>query len=266
MKRGLFVAFCILALSSLSLLISAAPGNAAYSGYSHMVYPIQNTVTFDGKWTSDAEWTDGTSTSFGTNSVFVSKWGPYGSETSVPQYFLIEILNDATNDENDYWQICFDGDMSGGTAPGANDLLINIGGHGTNVTFYQGTGTGWASMATPSAANFQWKDSISSSPKSSTPHWICEIMINKPVLNVGAQYWARVAVNDAGGAGVQAWPPTSRDVPSDWGDFPYSGDAIPESLTFGIVALLSSVAVVASFYLLRKRPETQGSSAKLSAY
>jgi len=150
---------------------------------------------------------------------------------TVTQTILIEILNDNTNDAEDYWQICFDGNADGGTAPQIDDLRIDIVGHST-VTWYKGTGTGWTAIATPSATQFQWKDSISASPVSSTPHWILELMIEKTSVGVVAQFWARIAVYDASNseAGVQAWPPTSRDVPADWGDFLYDSNAIPSGL------------------------------------
>jgi hypothetical protein len=254
--KKLSVAFCVISLCSLVLLVNALVVNAAQAGYDFMIYPLQNTVTFDGKWTNTAEWTDGAPANppISANANFRGKWGPYVDSSTVPQYFLVEILNDNTNDANDYWQICIDSDQSGGTAPGSGDLRIDIVGH-SNVTFYQGTGTAWGAMATPGSSDFQWKDSISASPTSSTPHWILEIMVNKPALGIGILFNGRIAVYDASNnaAGVQAWPPTSRDVPNNWGTFPYSSDAIPENLTFGVVMLLSSVAVLAGSFAFRKK-------------
>jgi hypothetical protein len=231
---------------------------AAYPGYEHITYVTQNAVTFDGKWTSTTEWTDGGQTSISANTVFRSKWGPFVSmDDPLPQYLLVEILNDNTNDPGDYWQICLDADQSGGTAPAAGDVRIDIVGHNT-ATFYQGNGTGWAPSSAYSSADFQWSNSISASPTSSTPHWICEIKINKFAAGLGILYNFRIAAYDASNAvaGPQAWPPTSRDVPNDWGIMNYSGDPIPESLTFGVFVLLSSVAVVVGSYYLRKRPKT----------
>ena len=251
--KKLFVAFCILSLCSTCLLINTASVNAAATGYDYMIYPFQNPVTFDGKWTSTTEWTDGgpASPPISANANFRGKWGPY-DPSSVPQYFVVEILNDNTNDANDYWQFCFDADQSGGAAPGASDLRIDIAGH-NNVTFYQGTGTAWTPMATPSSADFQWSNSISDSPTSSTPHWILEIMVNKLAVGLGITFNGRIAVYDASSSTLAAWPPTSRDVPNDWGTFPYSSDPIPESLSFGLVMLLSSVAVVAGAFGFRKK-------------
>jgi hypothetical protein len=256
MKRASFVAFCAVILFSVCLLVNATAVKAAYPGYSHMVYPLTNAVTIDGNWTSADEWTDGLQTNITANSVFRTKWELITTpEFRVNQYILIEILNDTTDDADDYWQICMDCDMSGGTAPGSGDLRIDIVGH-TDVTWYQGDGTGWTPMATPSEDQFRWNNSISESPISSTPHWILELMFNK-ALGPGPQYWARIAVYDASNpdAGVHAWPPTSRDVPDDYGDFPYSSEPIPENLNFGVVVLLSSVAVLVGSYYMRKRPK-----------
>jgi hypothetical protein len=110
-------------------------------------------------------------------------------------------------------------------------------------------------MATPASGDFQWNNSISASPTSSTPHWILEIMLNKPAVGLGTMFNGRVAVYDASSAaaGVNAWPPTSRDVPNDWGTFPYSSDPIPENLSFGVVMLLSSVAVLVGSFAFRKK-------------
>jgi len=253
MKRALFVAVCVLALCSSCLLIGTGIVMAAKAGYSHTVYPLQTAVTWDGNWTSTGEWTDGFPTSITANSVFRTKWELISDPFRVNQYILVEILNDTTNDAGDYWQICMDCDMSGGTAPGSGDLRIDIVGH-NNVTWYQGTGTGWTPMATPSADQFKWSNSISASPHSSTPHWILELMIDK-ALGPGAQYWARVAAYDASNsaAGVHAWPPSSPDVPDDYGDFPYVSDPIPESMSLGVVVLLSSVAVLVGSFCYRKR-------------
>jgi hypothetical protein len=64
------------------------------------------------------------------------------------------------------------------------------------------------------------------------------------------------ASNDT--AGVQSWPlDSSPDVPDEWGLEIGTTSNIPEALTIGVVILLSSVAVAASFYFLRKRPQVK---------
>jgi hypothetical protein len=257
--KKITIAFCAISLCSLILMVNASIVNAAQAGYDYTIYPFQNTVTFDGKWTSTTEWTDGVPATppISANANFRGKWGPY-DPSSVPQYFIVEFLNDNTNDTNDYWQFCFDSDQSGGATPGSADLRIDIVGH-SNVTFYQGTGTGWSPMITPGSSDFQWANSISASPTSNNPHWILEIMVNKLAVGLGILFNGRVAVYDASNnaAGVQAWPPTSRDVPNNWGTFPYSSDPIPENLAFGVVILLSSAAVIVGSFGLRKKRITR---------
>ena len=262
MKR-VFIVFCVLAMCCLCLLINFPATNAAATGYTHTTYFLANPVILDGNWTNAAEWTDSDSTSFGntsTQSIFRSKWGAAPDYTVITQYFFVEFLADTTDDAGDFWQFCFDGDMSGGTAPSngegqARDLRIDITGH-TTLTAYGGTGTGWTTITLP--AGFSWSNNFTATPTSSTPHWVLEIAIDKLVFPIGPQYWARIAAYDASNAaaGVQAWPPTSRDVPSDWGDIPYSMEPIPESLSLGVLVLLSSVALIAGSYFLRKRTKT----------
>lgn len=63
--------------------------------------------------------------------------------------------------------------------------------------------------------------------------------------------------DDSSTAGVLSWPPTDPDVPDRYGVENYSGDAIPESLSIAVLVILSSVAVVVSFYLRKRlKPES----------
>jgi hypothetical protein len=65
----------------------------------------------------------------------------------------------------------------------------------------------------------------------------------------------RIAVYDESNAaaGTRAWPPTSRDAPSDWGDIEYDSNPIPEGIGLGVMVLLSTVAVVAGSFYFRKQ-------------
>jgi len=253
-KRSV-VAFGVFSLCSICLMVAAVPVNAAAAGYVHTTWLLANPVTLDGKWTSSSEWIDTDITGFGVGqpAVFRSKWG---MDPTILQYICVEFLTDNTNDAGDYWQFCFDGDMSGGTAPQVGDMRIDIVGH-TNITAYTGTGTGWSAISAPST--FTWSNSMDSSPTyppaSSTPHWICEISIDKQNFVINAEYWLRIAVYDASNqtAGVQAWPPTSRDVPNDWGDIPYQFANIPEGIGLGSVVALSSVVLLVGSFCFRKR-------------
>jgi hypothetical protein len=250
----MFVAFCIVASC---LLVFAGTVSAYKAGYQHTIYAQVDAVTIDGSWTSSTEWADCNPTNFG-KSMFGDKY-LFVSMSQVNQYDLIECLTDTTNDSTDFVQVCLCGLANGGSAPQTDDYLINITGHGTSaaVKWYQGTGSGWAAMATPGSSTFQYASTLNSSPFSSTPHWIYEIMIEKTALGLSPEYWFRVATYDASNAaaGVQAWPPTSQNVPDDWGDLPYSTGAFPENLSLGVMIAVSSVAVVAGSIWLRKRPK-----------
>jgi hypothetical protein len=173
--------------------------------------------------------------------------------------FIIEFLTDNTNDTGDYWQMCVDSDLDGGTAPQPNDFKIEVVGHG-DVVVYEGDGSDWVAV-TPSAGAITFAESISESPTSSTSHWIAEFTFVKTALvpNMG-EYWAfRLAVFDESnsGAGVQAWPPTDPDVPDGYGYQDYSSEPIPEALTIGVMVLLSSVSVLVGYHYLRKRPRKE---------
>lgn len=257
MKRALFVSFSALMLCILLLLITVGTTQAADPDYTRLEYPTLVEPTVDGMWTSDDEWTDGNVTMIGENVTFRSTYSTLSTEpVTVATNFVIEILNDNTNDTGDYWQICIDGTLDGANTPMDDDFRIDFVGH-TNLTVYQGTVITWTEV-TPEAGELNFSDSISASPTSSTPHWIAEFSIVKTegVILLNPEWGLRVAVYDESNsaAGVQAWPPLSdRDVPNGWGLNTYSENPIPEGLSFGVVVLSSSVAVIIGYRYFRKR-------------
>jgi hypothetical protein len=255
MKRTHLIASCVFLLCSLLLLVNTATTNAAEPGYERISYAMQVLPTIDGKWTSPTEWTDGGVTMIGQEVAFRSKWD-FGDV--VTTRFVVEFFSDTTNDTGDYWQMCLDGDQSGGTAPQSGDYKFEIRGH-TNLVWYQGNGTGWTQIA-PGAGEIEWANSISASPPNSTPHWILEFnkIKNAGTIQLGILWNFRLAAYDASNpsAGVKAWPPTSPDVPNGWGIENYTSDPIPESLSLGVVVLLSSAALIVGSVYLRKRPKT----------
>jgi hypothetical protein len=153
--------------------------------------------------------------------------------------------------------------------PQTNDFRIDYVGHNASasgVTVYQGNGAGWAEFT-----GWTWPDSIfvndtiSASPLNSTPHRIVELSMDRDLFDTSTATpayapWTRVAVYDENNSTVIAWPPTEQYVPDDWGLETGVYESIPEALTVGVVVLLSSVAVVVSFYCLRKRSKTEGHS------
>jgi hypothetical protein len=262
LKRSVMFAFCVLALCLLScLVISARPVNAQETGYSHMCYPLSETVTIDGKWTYTTEWIDGLQTSFGTNALFIDKYQVISA--SDVNYFLLIETGDDTNNTKDFIEICFDGGMTADSAPSSTDFAINITGNAV-CTWYQGTGTAWTKIATPDSSVFQWAESYSTSPTISTSHMIFEMFLQKTSTAlggtqiIGPEFWMLIETYDAstGGYGLQSWPtvpPSSPDVPTTYGDIPYTSSAIPESLNIGAVMVLSVVAVTAGTVILQKR-------------
>ncbi|TRO51886.1 hypothetical protein E2P61_05005 [Candidatus Bathyarchaeota archaeon] len=252
MKKS-FAAFCMLTLCSL-LIMNVGIAMAAEPGYERISYATQVVPTVDGAWTSPDEWTDGDITILSEDVEFRSTWE---FADAVMTRFLVEFFSDNTTDVGDYWQMCIDGDQSGGTAPQTGDFRIDIVGHET-LTVYEGDGEGWTEI-TPDPADIQWNNSISDSPTNSTPHWILELMISKNagVVQMGILWNFRLAVYDESStAGVLAWPPTAQDVPDGYGVENYSSEAIPEGFGIAVIVLLSSAAVVVGFYL-RKRSRTE---------
>jgi len=259
MKRVIFAASCILALCSL-LLVGTGTVKAPEPGYTRTDYNPNVTPTIDGKWTSNDEWAlNGEVTAIGNDLSFRSVWIIVSMDPiTVTDTFLVEFFSDTTNDTDDYWQLCIDGDQSGGTAPQTTDYRIDIVGH-TTLKLYQGTGTGWTEI-TPDPADIIWNNTLSASPTNSTAHWILEMTIYKAELGAGPTWNFRLAAYDKTTGKLVAWPPTPRDEPGRWGVQNYVSGVVPESFSLGVVVLLSSVAIAVSFYFLRKRPKTQSSS------
>jgi hypothetical protein len=257
MKKGLFTAFSVLMLCTLLLITTVGTVMAGNDAYSIIEYWTQTAPTFDGEWTSPDEWTESLHVQISDAGIFT-----YTADVmltgSMNSQFLVEFFTDTTDDAEDYWQICVDPSNGGGSAPGNGYGRIDIIGH-TEIKCYEGDGTGWNEI--PVEADIEWADSISDSPLNSTAHWILELQFNK---ESGAMQLAmppnglRIAFYDASTDTLAAWPPGS-DVndPDTWGVVPtYSSEPIPESIGFGVAALLSSIAVAVSFYFLRKRPKT----------
>jgi len=264
MKRYLLAVFSIILLCSL-LLMPIALVNAYYDDYETSNYLAIETPVTDGAWTTDTEWDDAeVPTNLPATFHWRDKWTYPGG--IIIEHYIIEFFTDDTNDTGDYFQYCCDRLADGGDAPQPDDIRIDYMGHSglSGLTVYQGNGAGWEEYT-----DFTWPDhiyiseSISSSPLDSNPHWIIELTMDRTKFDVSQSTpaycpWIRVAVYDASNdtAGAQAWPPTSEDVPDDWGLETGVYANIPEALTIAAVFLLSSVAVAVSFYFLRKRPKT----------
>ena len=244
----------IFMLCSLVFLITVGTTSAGNPDYQIVEYWTQVAKTFDGEWTTPDEWTDGQHvniTDVGMFTYTADINGGYGSQ------FLVEFFNDTTDDAEDYWQICIDPTNAGGSTPQSGYGRIDIIGH-TDVVCYQGDGSTWVEI--PVEADLTWANLLSDSPLNDTTHWILELQFIKTegALQLGQPpNGLRIAMYDASNpdAGVQSWPPDSSvEVPDEWGVIPYYSDTpIPEGLTFGVMAALSSVALLTGSHYLRKR-------------
>jgi hypothetical protein len=261
LKRALLVAVCTFILCTMLLLINAGTTKAAEPGYERIDYNPNVEPTIDGKWTTENEWTlNGEVTMIGEDVTFQSVWTMVSSDPIiVTDTFLVEFLTDDTNDTGDYWQMCIDGDQSGGTTPQTGDYRVDIVGH-NNVTVYQGNGAGWAEVTVP--ASLEWADSISESPTNSTPHWILEINYVKSDLGAAAYWNFRLAAYDESSGTLAAWPPTPRDEPDRWGFQDYLMEVIPEGFGIAVLVMLSTVAVLVSYFFLRKRSRSDGHNSR----
>ena len=251
---GMTKGMSIIILCSLVFLITVGTAIAGNPDYQIVEYWTQVAPTFDGEWTSPDEWTDGQHvqiTDVGMFTYTADINGGFGSQ------FLVEFFNDTTDDAEDYWQICIDPANGGGSAPQSGYGRIDIIGH-TDVACYVGDGSSWTEI--PVESDLIWANSLSDSPLNDTTHWILELQFTKTEgqFQLGQPpNGLRIAFYDASNpdAGVQSWPPDSSvEVPDEWGVIPYYSDTpIPEGLTFGVMAVLSSVALLAGSYHLRKR-------------
>ena len=240
-------------------VIAQKPGYVVNSGN------VAYTVTTDGTLTNPSEWADTELYQLDgdLNAIFRTK----RFREIVPseyqplhQYFLIEFLDDTTNDAGDYLQICLaaadDGLPVGGTSPQGDCYRWDYRGHGTELLFYEGDGTAWIERSDLDIA-ITIEDTIGTSPASDTPHLIIEVYIfGEWLVNEAGglnDQWIRIAVYDESnaGAGVQAWPSGSVDVPDDWGKIDYTSDVLPEFPTWIIMPLF--VTATLTVIIWRKR-------------
>jgi len=242
------VAFLMLLMVSVGAINCVLAQAAERTSYATVVTP-----TIDGMWTSEDEWTDGEETMIGDVVAFRSTWdmGDF-----VMTRWIIEFFTDTTEDLADRVDFCIDGDQSGGSAPQEGDFRFRISGH-TELVWYEGDGTTWIEKDLDET-EIEWATSLSESPTESTPHWILEFQIpkNGGTVQLGITWNLRVSVYDSSNAlaGRPSWPEGSdQDVPDTWGMENYSSDTIPEGLSFGVLVLLSSAAVIVATVGLRKR-------------
>lgn len=238
MQRGRLKVSLILTVLVICFIFPVLkPVHAQEAGYSHMCYTTFTVPTINGQWSSD--WSSGLQTTFGSNAVFTDEWYLAAINPSTVYYYLIIETMDNTNDSKDFIQISLDGGMTADSAPTSTDFAINFTSNAV-CTWYQGNGVGWTKIATPTSSVFQWGESFGSSPTYKTPHLILELSLLKTstVLGstqiLGPEFWMLIETYDANSAGygLQSWPavpPSNPDVPSTYGDIPYTSTVNPAS-------------------------------------
>jgi hypothetical protein len=254
--------FCtITVMAFLTLLLVSTFTFVNAQEYTRTSWPTQDIPTIDGMWTFETEWTDGEITMIGEDVAFRSTWD---MPDDVITRWIVEIFSDTTDDPSDVWQFYIDGDESEADSPQAGDFMFEITGH-TDLVIYMGGAGSWSEATNVDPNEIEWAASLSDSPTNSTAHWILEFQILKGTGEITMDiYWnLRVGVFDASNpdAGILAWPPDSdTEIPATWGMEDYSSVNIPEGLSFGVFVLLSSVAVIVTAVILRKRLRMDKSS------
>ena len=254
--KKLTIAFTLILLCCLLL------GNvkAVEEGYTVTEAYQAGDVEIDGEW--DAEEWDSSIIWIENIDPSDARFG-YKMASTDPLYmaYIIDFPNENTMDAEDVWQICLDGTSLGGTAPTTDCNKMEIVGHET-LTVYVGDGSDWVEMQ---GADVYWNVSLTTTldvAPYNEDHYVLELKVDKGTLGAwGAQqppHGLRIAMYDASNEtqGWIAWPPESDpDIPDGWGLIDTAVGTVPESLSFGVVALLSSAAVAVIFYSRRKHPK-----------
>lgn len=260
---GLVILTGILLISMTGLAL------AQQAGYEIEDFRVTTEPTIDGTWGNQYEWSDASEAQLAgdLNATFrVKHDNELITGDIIYFYFLIEVLDDTTDDAEDYLQICIatpaeeGGDPMGGTTPQTDCLRFDFVGHDqSGFTLYRGDGSTWVEDT-----SYSWStdvlivDSFATSPLSDTAHLIIEARIAAAAFSIYPDYWVRVAVYDDSNAGdgVQAWPDSSRDSPDEWGLAVVLNEVIPEFPAWVIMPVFLTATL--SVIFLRKRLTKSG--------
>lgn len=269
MKKLLVTTLCLVVLASLGLASITGIVLAQQAGYEIEDFEVTTEPTIDGTWGSPYEWADAAEAQLSgdLDATFRLK---HNNELItgdiIYYYFLIEFFDDTTDDADDYLQLCFaaademDGTPMGGTTPQTDCLRFDFVGHDSaGFTVYRGDGSTWVEET-----GYSWTtdvlivNSFGTSPLSDTAHLIVEARVAAVAFDINPEYWFRVAVYDDSNAGdgVQAWPPSSRDVPNEWGLVELVDEVIPEFSAWIIVPMFATATLTVIIY--RKRLTKSG--------
>jgi hypothetical protein len=251
MKRAILVVLSIMAICT---ILAGTVSAALQTGYGFDIGPGSVVPTVDGSIAAGEYDTD-TFKDFLydgwtiTTSSFRCK---YFTSPLIVENWVIEFIGDTTNDPGDYVKMSVDaaegfGDpAAGGAAPTTLCIEITVTGTGT-TTFRKGTGTGWTAFTDPTSEDYTMATSV-------TGHRIYELYMQKTTtLAFGYNNNVRLEAYDATTGKTLMWPPQSNaDVPDTWGIGATVSEAVPESLTIGIMLSLSTIAVLVSTRYFRK--------------
>ena len=262
MKKNIVAGFFVAMVIALALLVNTGIVGAAQEGYEFNHYVALTEPTVDGEWTPVDEWTDvdmAHQMDGDLNVTFRTNWMQASSQgyTGYPVFWIIEFYDDNTTDAEDYVSLCLDGNGDGGTAPQADDFRVDFVGHDqSGLTMYRGDGSAWVETTELTwGESIEIVDSISASPNASTPHYIIEMVFDHIHIPSGPDQCVRLVVYDESnsGAGEQAWPDSSVDVPDEWGQTWSLMESVPEGFTFAVMVFVSSVSLLVGSQYLKKR-------------
>jgi hypothetical protein len=259
MKKAIRITISMLIIGCL-LLGTGAIVKASEPGYEITENNAGVAITLDGNWAT-GEWEDSWIEYMDASVADERFCYKADANNGYAPEFLIDSA-DTTDDAGDIWQICI-GIPGGGDFPLEGQNKIEIVGH-ENMTVYEGDGSGWVEIDSSAVT---WADDMTiGDVPFDYEHWCVEMIIDK--TSIGSALWngappigLRVAMYDATNATWVAWPPQSDpDIPEGWGQITGGAASIPESFGIAVVVILSSVAVVISFFFLRKRPKSRSLS------
>jgi hypothetical protein len=268
MKKILVLTMCSMIFTSLCFASITGLVLAQQAGYVVEDFEIMSEPTIDGAWSNSFEWDDAAEVQLdgSSNAIFrVKHDNELITGDIIFYYFLIEVLDDNTNDPEDYLEICIaSANQEGGTPIGGNTPQTDchrfyLMGHDTSgFTLYNGDGSEWVEDT-----GYRWAidisiaNSFASSPLSGNTHLIYEAKIAAAAFDINPEYWIRVATYDESShEGVQAWPAGSKDVPNDWGLVETIGDPIPEFSSWLIIPLFATATLIV--VITRKRLTKSG--------
>jgi hypothetical protein len=251
MKRAILIALSIMAICT---ILAGTVSAALQTGYGFDIGPGSVVPTIDGSIAAGEYDTD-TFQDFlydgwtMTTSSFRCK---YFTSPLIVENWVIEFIGDTTNDPGDYVKMSVDaaagfGDpAAGGAAPTTVCIEITVTGTGA-TSFRRGTDTAWTAFTDPTSEDYTMATSV-------TGHRIYELYMQKTTtLAFGYNNNVRLEAYDATTGKTLMWPPqSSADVPDTWGIGATVSEAVPESLTIGIMLSLSTIAVLVSTRYFRK--------------